>query len=120
MSMTCPECTKEILAYPCKCGYTPKKPPKLTPCRETYRQMNFGPSREEFGLALFATIGMIGGLLGIEQQRAAAIHHGHGYKLKSLQERRDALRVMLAGQLPTLKNDEMDQILEKYPFVTGW
>lgn len=117
MSMQCPECTKEITAYPCKCGYEPKKLSGATAWRETYRQMAFGQTFDEFGQHLFDTVKTIGGLLAIEQQRVAAIHHGQGYKLKGLVERREALRTTLAAQLPTVPDHDMDLLLARYPWI---
>ena len=77
-------------------------------------------TKEYFGLNLYGTIETIGGILGIDQQRANAIHTGEGYRVQELMTRRKALQVTLAQQLPTLSDQEMDQILARYPFVTGY
>lgn len=69
---------------------------------------------------LYETITTIGGILGIDQQRANAIHRGEGFKVQELMTRRKALQVTLAKQLPALTNSEMDQVLARFPFVTGY
>ena len=120
--MICPDCKTEREAFPCPCGYqipstTPIAPTLSIPIRSTYLKQAEGITKEEFGLNLYATIETIGGLLGLEQQRAAAIHYGHGFKIKGLLDRRDALRKILATQLPRVNDGEMAQVLERYPWV---
>jgi phage host-nuclease inhibitor protein Gam len=68
-------------------------------------------------LWLYETIVVVGGLLGLEQQRAAAIHHGQDKKVKLLLKRRKDLQAELAKLIPTLTNDETGEILERYPWV---
>ena len=101
----------------CSCGWVLDNSP--VPVRSTYEPRQPGITKEEFGANLYATIQTIGGLLGIEQQRAAAIHQGQGFKVKALLERRKDLQAALTTQLPLLTNDETAQILARYPWVTG-
>lgn len=85
-----------------------------------YHPLHQGPTitkEEVFGLALHDTIKTIGGIMGIDQQRAAAIHKGEGHKLQALLERRKALQITLAAQLPALNDGEMSQLLSRYPWV---
>jgi hypothetical protein len=93
--------------------------PSLTPVLEYASSSSRGCTKEEFGLKLYETIKTIGGLLGVEQQRAAAIHYEHPEKMPDLMKRRKALQVTLAAQLQTLTNHELDQVLAKYPWVVG-
>jgi hypothetical protein len=92
---------------------------KPLPPIQHYEPLQAGPciTKEEFGLTLYATITTIGGIMGLDRQRAAAIHQGHGYHVQELLTRRRALQVTLASQLPQLADLEMDQILERYPWV---
>lgn len=76
-------------------------------------------TKEEFGVNLYETIHTIGGILGIDQQRANAIHKGEGFKVQELMTRRKALQVTMAKQLPALNDEEMAQLLHKYPWVVG-
>lgn len=117
--MTCFECAKEIAAYPCACGYQPIGGRPAQKPTHRYEPLHDGPmmTKEEFGVNLYEAIKMIGGIVGIDQQRAAAIHKGEGYKVQSLLERRRELQVILAAQLPALTDPEMDQILDRYPWV---
>lgn len=92
--------------------------PSLTPLPD-YSSPSKGCTKEDFGLNLYETIKTIGGILGIEQLRAAAIHYEHPEKMSDLMARRKKLQVTLAGQLPTLTNNEMDQVLARYPWITG-
>lgn len=78
-----------------------------------------GMTKEEFGLSLYETIVTIGGLLGVEQQRAAAIHLGQGSKIAELIVRRERLQRVLAAQLPRLNDSEMKQVLTAYPWVVA-
>lgn len=78
-----------------------------------------GITKEEFGLNLYETITTIGGIMGLEQQRAAAIHYEHPEKIPDLLRRRKALQITLAAQLPKLKNHELDEILVRYPWVVS-
>jgi hypothetical protein len=116
--MNCDECHKTIPTYPCACGYQPTPAvsplPPVRPCATPD-----GITKEQFGRHLYDTITTIGGMMGLAQQRAAAIHHGEGYKVQSLLRRRRELQSILAAQLPTLDHDEMDQILTRYPWVTA-
>ncbi len=84
-----------------------------------YSTPSKGCTKEDFGLNLYETIKTIGGILGVEQQRAAAIHYEHPEKIEDLMKRRKALQVTLAEQLPKLSNDEMDDVLAKYPWVVS-
>jgi hypothetical protein len=85
--------------------------------RSTYQVQPWGLTRDEFGRALYEAVFTIGGILGIEQQRAAAIHHGHGYKLQRLMARRAVLQQDLAQRLPMLNESEMARVLAIYPWV---
>jgi 2-C-methyl-D-erythritol 4-phosphate cytidylyltransferase len=87
--------------------------------RATYQPQPHGITKEEFGVNLYETIKTIGGILGIDRQRAAVIHGGQGYKLADLNTRRQALQRTLAQQLQTLTDAEMAQVLEKYPWVVA-
>jgi hypothetical protein len=125
MIFQCFECQKEIQAYPCACGYSNEQTAtgftkSLAPV-QSYEPMHEGCyiRKEEFGLNLYDTIKTIGGIIGLEQQRAAAIHYEHPEKIADLMTRRKALQVTLAGQLPKLMNHEVDQVLARYPWVTA-
>ena len=112
--MTCETCGQDL----CVCVKIPSTTPISMPAmRATYQPRPIGINKEEFGVNLYETIKTIGGLLGLEQQRVAAIHYGHKEKLTDLATRRNALRAILAKQLPTLKHDEMDRVLATYPWV---
>ena len=74
-------------------------------------------TKEEFGVNLYETIHTIGGILGIDQQRALAINAHEGYKVQGLLKRRKALQLQLAQQLQQLTDTEMAQILLRYNWV---
>jgi hypothetical protein len=78
-----------------------------------------GITKEQFGESLYDTIKTIGGILGIEQQRAAAIYAGHGWKIAGLMARRTALRKTLAEQLPKINSHDMDALLLRYPWIVS-
>lgn len=89
------------------------------PSLHGYHLLHTGPTstKEEFGVALYDTIKTIGGIIGIDQQRASAIHKGEEDTLQDLNARRHALKVALAAQLPTLTDAEMSGTLARYPWV---
>jgi hypothetical protein len=118
--MTCPDCGREEMTIPCVCGYGATLPEKAKVYPIPYKPFINSPdgiTKEEFGLNLYEVIKTIGGIMGLEQQRAAAIHYGKGHEIQNLLKRRTQLQKTLAVQLPTLNNDEMAQVLQKYPWV---
>lgn len=100
-------CQREKLAHP------------ATVTRSTYQPLHDGITKEEFGINLYETIKTIGGILGIDQQRASAIHKNQQKVGKDLSTRRHTLQRTLATQLPLLTDAEMNQILARYPWVVG-
>lgn len=88
--------------------------PSLGPPKESTQYC----TKEEFGLNLYETIKTIGSLLAIDEHRAVAIHRGEPQT--DLLGQRRKLQGVLAQQLPVLTDNEMAQVLDKYPFVTGY
>jgi len=76
-------------------------------------------SKDEFGRVLYETISTIGSLLGLREQMAVAIHAEQPEKLPDLQKRHRGMQQLLAKQLPTLNNDEMDRVLVQYPWIVA-
>ena len=76
-------------------------------------------TREEFGLNLFETIRTIGGIMGIDAQRAEAIHRNDHVKVAELNTRRQKLQVILANQFHQLSTSEADHVIDKYPWSAG-
>ena len=103
---------------PCTCQREHFAHPE-TVVRSTYQPVQDGITKEEFGINLYETIKIIGGILGIDQQRAAAIHKHQKAKQDDLLKRRQGLQVSLAQSMPTLTPQELSQVLEKYPWVVG-
>jgi hypothetical protein len=97
------QCLREI---------TPKvaAPPASTWGREYITQ-------EEFGVTLFECIKTISGLHTIRQQMNDAVQHHRSANVKALTESYRAAQVYLANQLPTLTDQEMAQVLARYPDV---
>jgi hypothetical protein len=100
----------------CICGSVKPKTDYPIPYK-CFQNSPDGITKEEFGLNLYEVIKTIGGIMGLEQQRAAAIHYGKGYEIQNLLTRRSQLQKTLAGQLPTLTDQEMSQVLPRYPWV---
>lgn len=72
-------------------------------------------TKEEFGLDLFEAIKCIGGLLAIQDQVNAAVHHGKN--LDDLVRRREALKVKLIEAMKHLTTAQEVEILQRYPMV---
>jgi hypothetical protein len=83
--------------------------------RETYRPQPDGITKEEFGLNLYEAIKCIGGMLGLDQQRAGGIHYGRPYD--ALAPRRAKLVHDWTHHRAILTHDELTQILAHYPWV---
>lgn len=114
MNKLCPRCQRELEEDSCPCGWPDEWDKSPVPSRIRVAPVK-GITQEEFGLN--AVIQTIGGLLGLEQQRATAIHQGTGYKVQGLLARRKDLQAILAKQLPLLTEQELSQVLAKYPWV---
>lgn len=107
---------------PCTCAPMKSRDPRAElPPVQSYVPINEGQymTKEEFGLNLYETIKTIGGIMGIDRQRAASIHKHEGFKVQGLNTRRHGLQQTLAKQLPLLTDDEMKQVLARYPWVVG-
>lgn len=116
--MICPDCDREFATPPCVCGYgTPLVPTAGPRFREMHVTIPFGITKEEFGIPLYESLRVIGGIIGIDEQRAVAIHKSQGAQLKTLVTRRRALQHELAGLLPTLPAKALDHVLARYPWV---
>lgn len=115
--MNCPACEKILYSNACSCGWQEMASP--VPYSMTREPKQLGITKEEFGMNLYDTIATIGGLLGLEQQRAAAIFQNRSARVAELLKRRKVLQATLAKRLPGLTNDAMDGILARYPWVTG-
>lgn len=114
--MICPKCTEDFDSI-CPCGYAPPGIHGVPIVRSTYRHLDPGITRQQFGETLYETIKTIGGILGLEQQRAAAIHYGEGYKIARLLARRKLLQERLSELLPQIDEANMATILKLYPWV---
>lgn len=110
--MTCLTCEND----PCTCNASHERLPKPD-VRSTYKPVPLGITKEEFGVNLYETIKIIGGMQGLQDQIAGAIHRGAGDKVQGLTDRRNALRKDLAGAMTTLTPSETMQILDTYPLV---
>lgn len=122
--MICPDCQRPCEAYPCTaCGYGQAIQGSEVAGRpaawRTYHSQPFGITKEEFGLLLYDTIQTIGGILGLDQQRAVALRRHESKQVDTLLSRRRVLQRTLAGQLPKLTTSELDQVLAVYPWVVG-
>jgi len=122
--MTCPECDKDILAFPCSCGYRPDPLSLMESYRpilplHSYEPLHGGPylSAEEFGVTLYETIKTISGMRAIQEHIGIAVNKQQGYKVQGLRKRKHELRERLATLLPQLTADETAQIVLRYPDV---
>ena len=76
-------------------------------------------TKEEFGVTLYACIKLISALHTIRQQLNFAVHKHQPKRQAELITRYQHVRQELAGLLPTLNEDEMRQVLAKYPDVAS-
>ena len=75
-------------------------------------------TRDECGLTLCETIATLSGIATIDQQRAIVIYRDDHERHEELLTRRKMLQQILAKQLPLLNDQEMADILARYPWVT--
>ncbi|MGL5937065.1 MAG: hypothetical protein ACRCZI_15750 [Cetobacterium sp.] len=73
--------------------------------------------RDEFGANLYEVIKTISLLHVLRQQLNRAVYTGKRVAEVTAHYKKE--QRYLANQLPQLSNDEMDQILARYPWVTG-
>jgi hypothetical protein len=124
--MNCPDCDRLLQAGVCACGYgRPTEayvplthPSKIVRSTESPHPIG-GISIDEFGPALFATIKICGGILGLREQIACAIHQGKGFKVQEFTIRLKALQEDLAKQLPSLPTVQAEEVRLRYPWITG-
>lgn len=76
-------------------------------------------TREEFGLTLFDTIKAVVKLDAIQAQMNHAVFHNEAAKMTVLKATHGTVHQEIANLLPKLTEDEMAQILERYPFVVN-
>lgn len=100
---------------PCACA--PRAPTMMPIGRSTYVPQPLGITKEEFGREVYDTIKTIGGICGLHDQIAGAIHRGEGWKGSGLKDQLDALRKDLATQMPLLTPEQTVRILAAYPMV---
>lgn len=74
-------------------------------------------TKEEFGLNLYEAIKTIGGILGLDQQRAACIHRERPEALPEMETRRATLVKDFEHHRAILTHDELTQIIARYPWV---
>lgn len=75
--------------------------------------------REEFGLTLFDTIKAVVKLDAIQAQMNHAVFHNEAAKMTVLKQTHGTVHQEIAKLLPKLTEDEMAQILERYPQVVN-
>lgn len=101
-------------------GSTPPDPhARPIPPKHAYRPLGKGEylTKEQFGLNLYEAIKTIGGILGLDQQRAACIHRERSDELPDLLARREKLVKDFVHHRAILTHDERQQILARYPWV---
>jgi hypothetical protein len=103
--------------------------PSVDALKQTIRELTpaplakpnvWGPefiTKDEFGQNLLETIKTISGIHTLLKQHAAAVHDEKPSRRKDVEARVQEVKGFLANQLPTLTDDEMAQILERYPDV---
>lgn len=74
-------------------------------------------TKEEFGLALYAAIFAIGGILGLQEQYAGHVKYGNKARMKEALVKRDQLKRELAPQLDKLSDADAAEIVRRYPWV---
>lgn len=74
-------------------------------------------TREDFGLDLFEAIKCIGGLLAIQDQHNAAVHHSDTPRQVDLKQRREQLKEKLTTLMHRLSDADVAEILRRYPMV---
>jgi hypothetical protein len=108
----CVKCEQD----PCSCLPSPtvQGNPLL---RSTFTPLPTGITKEEFGLDLYEAIKTIGGILVIQDHMNAAVHQGKSEQLQELKKRRDMLRASLIPLMHRLPQDDVTEIVTRYPFV---
>lgn len=103
----CYQCSND----PCTCP----RASSIPSTRSTYTPRPLGITKAEFGLALYDTIQMIGGIRELKVLMDAAVAQGEGYKLQGYLQRQYALRDGLPAQLAACTASERQQLQARYP-----
>jgi hypothetical protein len=76
-------------------------------------------TKDEFGLDLFEAVKTIGGILGVQQQYAGAVHKADQPAMAACLKRRDELNGQLRVQMDKLSDADAAEIARRYPWVLG-
>ena len=109
--MECPRCTND----PCNCGEPLDR--SVPYIRSTYRELPKGITKEEFGVALYETIKIIGGILALNQHYQTAVWKEDPDAKADYQARRLRQVDRLQSQMAALSDSDAAQVALKYPWV---
>ncbi len=74
-------------------------------------------TRDEFGLDLYETIRIVGGLLAIQDHMNVAVYRGEGDLMPVLKQRRETLRTELIPLMGRLSPGDVAMVTDSYPMV---
>lgn len=110
----CPECFEEFTPPLCSCGYRTIRPNTVI-FRSTEHEVPLGITREEFGVQLYNTIVLIGGLIQLRHY-LGKVAMGE-LEPRDFKEREVKLIDQLRTALLALKPDDLTQVVRRYPWV---
>ena len=115
--MNCPDCDREVHGVVCTCGWIKPGSSKVIWRNTEHEQPTNGVTKEQFGLGLYETVCLIGGIM---QVRNALGHVAMGdMEPGDYKQREGKLIEQFRTALLALKADEVTQVARRYPWVAA-
>lgn len=116
--MNCPDCDREVHGgIACTCGWVNPGTSKVVWRNTEHVQPANGCTKEQFGLGLYETVWLIGGIMQI---RNALGHVAMGdIQPGDYKQREGKLIEQLRTALLALKADDLTQVVRRYPWVAA-
>lgn len=116
--MVCQVCDKTVHGDACECGWAPNCKPRGIVVRSTEHPQPTGISLDEFGVPLYTTLGLIGGILQLRRYRGL-VAMGDLPTTDEYAVRETKLKEQLATALVHLPALDVAAIVEQYPWVAA-
>lgn len=114
--MNCPDCDREVHGQSCSCGWIPAGQSRVI-YRSTEHELPKGITKEEFGIQLYNTIVLIGGVMQLRRY-LGKVAMGE-LEPRDFKQREGKLIEHLRTALLALKADDLTQVVRRYPWVAA-
>lgn len=115
--MNCPDCDREVHSTVCTCGWIKPGSSKVIWRNTEHVQPTNGCTKEQFGLGLYETVFLIGGIMQVRNSLgrvAMGVLEPGDFK-----QREGKLIEQLRTALLALNPDDVTQVVRRYPWVAA-